>query len=72
MTSINLLGDHTSPEAGLIEPSYGKPKDRRVDRKQVHTGLAVSGDGGIPVFRRAFDGKAGEVNQVVGPWSKRR
>jgi hypothetical protein len=66
MTSISLVGDYPSPEAGPIEPSYGKPKDRRVDRKQVQTGLAVSGDGGVPVFQRAFDGKAGEVNQVIG------
>jgi transposase len=66
MTSISLVGDYPSPEAGFVLPSYGKPKDRRVDRKQVQTGLAVSGDGGIPVFHRSFDGKAGEVNQVVG------
>ncbi len=65
MTSISLVGDYDSPETGFIAPSYGKPKDRRVDRKQVQTGLAVSGDGGIPVFHRAYDGKAGEVNQVV-------
>lgn len=66
MTSISLVGDYLSPEADFVLPSYGKPKDRRVDRKQVQTGLAVTGDGGIPVFHRAFDGKAGEVNQVVG------
>ena len=36
-----------------------------MDRKQVQCGLAVTGDGGIPVFHRAYDGKAGEVNQVV-------
>lgn len=65
MTSISLVGDYDSPEAGFIAPSYGKPKDRRVDRKQVQTGLAVSADGGIPVFHRAYDGKAGEINQVV-------
>ncbi|MGH9280342.1 MAG: IS1634 family transposase [Acidimicrobiales bacterium] len=66
MTSISLVGDYDSPEAGFIAPSYGKPKDRRVDRKQVQTGLAVTGDGGIPVFHRAYDGKAGEISQVVG------
>jgi transposase len=64
-TSISLVGDSDSPEAGFIAPSYGKPKDRRVDRKQVQTGLAVTGDGGIPVFHRAYDGKAGEINQVA-------
>ena len=66
MTSISLIGDYDNPEAGFVAPSYGKPKDRRVDRKQVQTGLAVAADGGIPVFHRAFDGKAGEINQVVG------
>ena len=65
MTSISLVGDYADPEAGFIAPSYGKPKDKRVDRKQVQTGLAVTGDGGIPVFHRAYDGKAGEIGQVV-------
>jgi transposase len=27
---------------------------------------AVTGDGGMPVFHRAYDGGAGEVAQVVG------
>lgn len=33
---------------------------------QVDAGLAVTGDSGIPVFRRAYDGGAAEVAQVVG------
>ena len=66
MTSISMFGDYDNPETGFAEPSYGHPKDRRVDLKQIQTGLAVTGDGGIPVFHRAFDGRAGEVNQVVG------
>ena len=65
MTSISLFGAYDTVEDGFAEPSYGHPKDRRVDLKQVQTGLAVTGDGGIPVLHRAFDGKAGEVNQVV-------
>jgi transposase len=32
----------------------------------VQTGLGVSGDGGVPVFHRAYDGGAGEVAQVAG------
>jgi hypothetical protein len=32
----------------------------------VQTGLAVRGDGGVPVFHRAGDGGAGEVAQVTG------
>lgn len=66
MTSMSLFGDYDQLEHGFAEPSYGHPKDRRVDLKQIQTGLAVTGDGGIPVLHRAFDGRAGEVNQVVG------
>lgn len=66
MTSMSLFGDYDALEEGFVEPSYGHPKDRRVDLKQVQTGLAVTGDGGIPILHRAFDGRAGEVNQVVG------
>ena len=66
MTSISLFGDYDQLEGGFAEPSYGHPKDRRVDLKQIQTGLAVTGDGGVPILHRAFDGRAGEVNQVVG------
>src|SRR5258708_3719662 len=53
-------------EEAFAEPGYGKPKARRPDIKQSQSGLAVTGDGGIPIWHRAFDGRAGEVNQVVG------
>jgi hypothetical protein len=66
MTSISLFGAYGDVEEGLAVLSYGKPKDRRPDLKQIQTGLAVSADGGIPLLHRAFDGRAGEVNQVVG------
>ena len=65
MTSISLRGAYEDPEVGFVEPGYGKPKDGRKDLKQVQTGLAVSGDGGIPIFHRAYDGRAAEVAQVV-------
>jgi hypothetical protein len=66
MTSISLYGAYDDAEAGFAAPRWGKPKDRRPDLKQVQTGLAVSGDGGVPVWHRAYDGGAGEVAQVVG------
>ena len=65
MTSISLYGAYDNPEAGFATPRWGRPKDRRPDLKQVQTGLAVSGDGGVPVWHRAYDGGAGEVAQVV-------
>ncbi|MBA3852212.1 MAG: IS1634 family transposase [Chloroflexi bacterium] len=66
MTSISLFGAYDSLDEAHVRPRYGKPKDRRPDLKQIQAGLAVSGDGGVPVLHRAFDGGAGEVNQVVG------
>jgi len=72
MTSISLFGDYDQLEDGFAEPSYGHPKDRRVDLKQIQTGMAVTGDGGVPVLHRAFDGRAGEVNQVVGAMTSLR
>jgi Domain of unknown function (DUF4277) len=66
MTSISLYGVYDQTEDGFAAPKWGKPKDRRPDLKQVQTGLAVSGDGGVAVWHRAFDGGAGEVGQVVG------
>jgi transposase len=66
MTSISLYGAYEEPEEGFIAPRFGHPKDRRPDLKQVQTGLAVTGEGGVPVFHRAYDGGAGEVAQVAG------
>src|SRR5450755_2698493 len=65
MTSISVHGEYGQPEEGFPAPKFGHPKDRRLDLKQVQAGIAVSGDGGIPVFHRAFDGGAGEVGQVI-------
>lgn len=65
MTSISLFGDYRKPEDGFAAPRFGHPKDRRTDLKQIQTGLAVTGDGGVPVFHRAYHGGAGEVAQVT-------
>ncbi len=65
MTSISLFGACTSPAEDYIEPRFGHPKDRRPDLLQVQAGLAVSADGGVPLWHRAYDGGAGEVAQVV-------
>lgn len=72
MTSISLYGAYDQAEPDYATPTYGRPKDRRPDLKQVQTGLAVTGDGGIPVFHRAYDGRAGEVAQVVAAMEKLR
>ncbi|MFJ9777818.1 IS1634 family transposase [Kitasatospora sp. NPDC101157] len=66
MTSMSLFGAYEDQDEEFPQVKYGHPKDRRVDLKQIQAGLAVSGDGGIPVFHRVYDGGAGEVAQVVG------
>ncbi|MFI6063609.1 IS1634 family transposase [Streptomyces sp. NPDC051286] len=66
MTSMSLFGAFEDQEDGFPQVKYGHPKDRRVDLKQVQAGLAVTRDGGVPVFHRVYDGGAGEVAQVVG------
>jgi transposase len=66
MTSLSMFGAYEDQEEGFPQVKYGHPKDRRVDLKQIQTGLAVARDGGIPVFGRVYDGGAGEVAQVVG------
>jgi transposase len=65
LTSISLQGDYEQAEPGFAAPKFGHPKDRRPDLKQIQAGLAVSSDGAIPVFHRAYDGGAGEVGQVI-------
>jgi transposase len=66
MTSISLYGAYDQLDEDHPAPKFGHPKDRRPDLKQIQAGLAVTGDGGIPVFHRTYDGGAGEVAQVVG------
>jgi transposase len=66
LTSISLYGAYPEADPEYPAPRWGHPKDRRPDLKQVQTGLAVSGDGGIPVFHRPYSGGAAEVAQVVG------
>ena len=66
LTSMSLFGAYEDQEEGFPQVRYGHPKDRRVDLKQIQAGLAVSRDGGVPLFHRVYDGGAGEVAQVVG------
>ncbi|MDQ2875153.1 MAG: IS1634 family transposase [Actinomycetota bacterium] len=65
MTSISVHGQYAQSQEGFAAPKFGHPRDRRAGLKQVQAGIAVSGDGGIPVFHRAFDGGAGEISQVI-------
>src|ERR1039457_4390753 len=69
LPSISLYGACPEADEEYPAPRWGHPKDHRPDLKQIQAGLAVSGDGGIPVFHHACDGGAGEVAQVTGAMS---
>jgi len=58
-SSLISTSTRSSPEVLLVA------RTRWELRQQIQTGIAVSGDGGVPVFHRAVDGGAGEVSQVV-------
>jgi transposase len=66
MTSVSLYGAYDQVDEDHPAPKFGHPKDRRPDLKQIQAGLAVTGEGGVPVFHHAYDGGAAEVSQVVG------
>jgi len=66
MTSFSLHGAYEQPEEDYPAPRYGHPKDRRPDLLQIQAGIAAAGDGGIPLYHRAYDGGAAEVSQVTG------
>ncbi|WP_225854913.1 IS1634 family transposase, partial [Micromonospora sp. ALFpr18c] len=65
MTSISMHGEYEQVDEAFPAPKFGHPKDRRPDLKQVQAGIAVTADGAVPVFHRAYDGGAGEVAQVI-------
>jgi transposase len=65
MTSMSLFGDYRDQFGEYPQVKYGHPKDRRTDLKQVQAGIAVTGDGGIPVLSKVYSGGAGEVAQVA-------
>lgn len=65
MTSISLYGAYPQVDDEHPAPAYGHPKDRRSDLKQIQAALAVTADGAIPIFHRAYDGNAAEIAQVV-------
>src|SRR6266545_4139029 len=65
MTSISLYGAYRDTDDDYPAAAFGHPKDRRTDLKQIQAGLAVTTDGAIPVFARAYDGNAAEISQVT-------
>jgi transposase len=74
MTSMSLYGAYPADDQDEEYPriKHGHPKDRRYDLKQIQTGLAVTGDGGIPLLSRVIDGGAAEISQITGTMNSLR
>jgi transposase len=74
MTSMSLQGAYPADDQDEEFPriKHGHPKDRRYDLKQIQTGLAVTGDGGIPLLSRVIDGGAAEISQITGTMNSLR
>ena len=66
MTSFSLYGAYPEADEDYPAPAYGHPKDRRTDLLQIQAGIAAAGDGGIPVYARAYSGGDAEISQVTG------
>ena len=49
-TSVSLYGVYETGENPAVVITYGHSKDRRPDLRQVVVGMAVSGDGGVPLI----------------------
>jgi transposase len=66
LSTVELYGgyeaDDTGPgDATAPRPAYGHSKSGRKDLKQIQFGINVTGDGGVPISHRAFDGNAAET-----------
>ncbi|WP_206306827.1 IS1634 family transposase [Streptomyces sp. F001] len=74
MTSMSLHGAYPADDQDEDYPQvrHGHPKDRRYDLKQIQTGLAVTGDGGIPLLSRVIDGGAAEISQITSTMNSLR
>ncbi|MDX3531476.1 IS1634 family transposase [Streptomyces sp. ID05-39B] len=74
MTSMSLYGAYPAEDQDEEYPriKHGHPKDRRYDLKQIQVGLAVTGDGGIPLLSRVIDGGAAEISQITGTMNSLR
>src|SRR5665811_1521663 len=72
MTSISLFGAYPNTDDDFATPRFGHPKDRRTDLKQIQAGLAVTGDGAIPILATIYDGVAAAMESLATMAGERR
>ena len=72
-TSVSMWGTYDS-SAGqpAILITFGYSKDHRPDLKQIVMGMAVSGDGGVPIISGTHDGNTSDCVLPLSYWERLR
>lgn len=69
-TSVSLHGVYETEQKPAVVITYGHSKDRRPDLRQVVVGMAVSGDGGVPVISNTHNGNTSDSVIPVSYWER--
>ena len=69
-TSVSLYGVYETEENPAVVITYGHSKDRRPDLRQVVVGMAVSGDGGVPLISNTHNGNTSDSVIPVSYWER--
>lgn len=69
-TSVSLHGVYETKDNPAVVVTYGHSKDRRPDLRQVVVGMAVSGDGGVPLISNTHNGNTSDSVIPVSYWER--
>ena len=72
-TSVSLWGTYDdSAQQPAVVITFGYNKDHRPDLRQVVMGMAVSGDGGVPVISGTHNGNTSDSALPISYWERLR
>jgi transposase len=72
-TSVSLWGTYdASVQQSAVVITFGYNKDHRPDLRQVVVGMAVSGDGGVPVISGTHNGNTSDSVLPISYWERLR
>jgi len=70
-TTVSLYGVYeTKDEDQAVVITYGHSKDHRPDLRQIKVGLAISGDGNVPLISNTHDGNTSDSVIPVDYWKR--
>lgn len=70
-TTVSLYGVYeTRDENQAVVITYGYSKDHRPDLRQIKVGLAISGDGNVPLISNTHDGNTSDSVIPVSYWKR--